>query len=115
MEPRPGPVPESQTVASFVVYRRSDGVILHTHHVMVLPGAEEPRAEAMAAEAVELAGSVAGAEESDVDVLQVDAAELRPGASYAVDVQERRLLVVPEAGPDGIPGRAGRREAPEEE
>ena len=107
MEPRPGPVPESQAVASFVVYRRSDGVIVHTHHVIVLPGAEEPRAEAMIAEAVELAGSVAGAQDSDVDVLQVEATELRPGASYAVDVQERRLLVVPGGRTGRDPGAGG--------
>jgi hypothetical protein len=115
MEYQAGLVSESESVTTFVVYRRSDGRIVHTHYVIAAPGAEVPGTDRMAGEAAELARDIAGSGEgeSDVGVLQVEARELRSGAQYVVDVEAQRL-VIREDGRDEVSTRGGPRDVPEE-
>jgi hypothetical protein len=83
----PGPV----TRGAYVVYLRDSGRIVHTHQVVVYPGAIDPTDDEMAAEARELAAT-ASDKGADLDVLAVHPDDLRPGAFYRVDLKQRRLV-----------------------
>jgi hypothetical protein len=83
----PGPVPRG----TYVVYLRDSGRIVHTHRVVVYPGAIAPTDEDMEAEARELAATASDTG-ADLDVLAVRPDDLRPGAFYRVDPKQRRLV-----------------------
>lgn len=83
----PGPV----TRGAYVVYLRDSGRIVHTHHVVVYPGAVEPTDDEMEAEARELAITASG-KEANLEVLAVDPDDLRAGTFFRVDLKQRRLV-----------------------
>jgi hypothetical protein len=79
-------------LASFVIFNRQTGEILHTHHVSAVPGAVLPTDDEMTRVVLEHAVHVAGCHASEVDCVKVGPEELRPRSSYRVDISIRRLL-----------------------
>jgi hypothetical protein len=92
MDKQAGPQPNEYTKAAFVVYLRGTGQVVHTHQVVVYPGATEPTDAEMEAEARALAAGSSGRGEAELEVLPVRREELRPGVLYRVDLSGRRLV-----------------------
>jgi len=79
-------------LATFVVFKRQTGDILHTHHVSVAPGAIVPTDEEMTRAVLEHAVHTGRCHANEVDCVRVDVDELEPKASYRVDVAARRVI-----------------------
>jgi hypothetical protein len=95
------PSTRPQPLATFVIFNRQTGDILHTHHVSIVPGAIAPTDEEMTRVVLEHAVHAGGCHASEVDCVKVGVDELKPKASYRVDVAARRLLVTGKQGECG--------------
>ena len=82
-------VPKSQHHC--VVYRKSDGHIVHRHFVTVLPGAKDVEKDEVEARARRLVKSK-GHMDEDLGVLHVDSSSIRHNEKYRVDVQKQTLV-----------------------
>jgi len=82
-------VPESQH--DCVVYRKSDGKIVHSHSVIVLPGAKEVTKDEVETRARRIANGK-GHNNADLSVLHVDRTAMRPNEKYKVDVNNRTVI-----------------------
>jgi len=83
---------EAETVKAFIVYRKTDGKIVHRHQIHVLSGTKKPSEEAMVEEVKALAGRIAGASEAEIGVLPVTVDELERSFELQVDIQAQRLV-----------------------
>jgi hypothetical protein len=81
-----------QPAATFVVYDRRTGAILHHHSVSAAPGAQIPDDDQLARFIVDHAVHATGRHASDVDCLKVATDAIKPKASYRVDVATGRLI-----------------------
>jgi hypothetical protein len=88
-----------QPAATFVVYDRSTGAVLHHHHVSAAPGAEIPDDEQLARFILEHAVHSTRRHASEVDCLKVAADAIKPQTSYRVDVSNGRLIETQAGGP----------------
>jgi hypothetical protein len=80
-----------RSVRCYVVFNRSDGKILHVHQVVDLEGAAETSDDEGRNKALKLAVG-RGAMATAVDVLQVEADSIKPGAHHAVNTLKRSLV-----------------------
>lgn len=81
-----------QPAATFVVYDRSTGAVLHHHHVSAAPGAEIPDDEQLARFILEHAVHSTRRHASEVDCLKVAADAIKAKTSYRVDAASGRLI-----------------------
>jgi len=97
---RPEPL-RPQPAATFVVYDRRTGAILHHHHVSAAPGAEIPDDDQLARFVLDHAVHATGRHASEVDCLKVAGDAIQRQRSYRVDVSAGRLI---ETQPGNHPG-----------
>ena len=88
---RPEPI-RPQPAATFVVYDRRTGAILHHHLVSAAPGAEIPEDDQLARFILDHAVHATRRHASEVDCLKVAADAIKPQTSYRVDVANGRLI-----------------------
>lgn len=74
-----------------VVYRKSDGRILHRHLITVLPGADPVEKDEAEARALRIVKSK-GYSEQDLGVLHVGFTSMSHNEKYKVDVQKQELV-----------------------
>jgi hypothetical protein len=88
---RPDPA-RPRPAATFVVFDRRTGAILHHHLVSAAPGAEIPDDEQLARFILEHAVHATRRHASEVDCLKVSVDALKPKCTYRVDVSEGKLI-----------------------
>ena len=81
-----------QPAASFVVFDRRTGDVLHHHMVSAAPGADIPDDDQLARFILDHAVHATRRHASEVDCLKVPADALKPKCSYRVDVSEGKLI-----------------------
>ena len=81
-----------QPAATFVVYDRRTGAILHHHSVSAAAGAEIPDDDQLARFILDHAVHTTGRHASEVDCLKVATDAIKSKASYRVDVASGRLI-----------------------
>jgi len=91
MSTRPEPS-RPQPAATFVVYDRRTGAILHHHSVSAAPGAEIPDDHHLTRFILDHAVHATRRHASEVDCLKVATDAIKPKASYRVDVAAGRLI-----------------------
>ena len=82
-------VPESRHHC--VVYRKSDGTIVHHHSVTVLPGAKDVEKDHIEARARHIIKSK-GFDDKELGVLHIDRSAMRHDEKYKVDVSKGVLI-----------------------
>jgi hypothetical protein len=81
-----------QPAATFVVFDRRTGAVLHHHMVSAAPGAEIPDEDQLARFVLDHAVHATRRHASEVDCLKVAADALKPKCTYRVDVSEGKLI-----------------------
>jgi hypothetical protein len=74
-----------------VVYRKSDGQILHRHFVVILPGAKDVEKKEVEERALRIVESK-GHNVQHLGVLHVDFSAIKHNEKYKVDVQKQELV-----------------------
>src|SRR5262245_49490555 len=100
MNIRPEPS-RPQPAATFVVYDRRTGAVLHHHHVSAAAGAEIPDDDQLARFLLEHAVHATRRHASEVDCLKVAGDAIKPQTSYRVDVAAGRLIETQAVDPHG--------------
>jgi hypothetical protein len=91
-----GPLEQPATpVATFVIYDRASGEVLHTHHVAGAPGALLPERDEIVRAVLEHAALTTKREPDALACLEVDPNALRPRTAFRVDVAAQRLVELP--------------------
>jgi len=89
-----GNAPEVTKVQTVIVYRSSDGRILHKHEVVTLAGGAAPSDHQVAADALEHA-KFHGHAPDGLATLHIDSATMKRNVGYRVDSTTRRLVEKP--------------------
>jgi hypothetical protein len=84
---------EPESVQTCVIFDPATGSILHTHHVVTLPGAIPVSREEVERRAWERAAG-AGLDPSRLRAIHVDSEQLNRSASYRVDVPTMNLIAI---------------------
>lgn len=79
-------------LATFVVFDRQSGDVLHTHHVSAAPGAVPPPEDELTKLILDHAVHATGRHARDVDCMKVAAGDVKPQSTYRVDLDGRRLV-----------------------
>ena len=74
-----------------VLFDPSDGAICHVHHDVTLEGAQETPDRLLEETTLKWAKQH-GVDPAKVELLHVDAAAMKPGMKYVVDLKTRRLV-----------------------
>jgi len=82
----------SKSVDTRVIYDRETGEILHVHQAIALPGIKFPDENELRASAIDVASRMTGRPVEQMDVLCVREEELKTGAKYKVNVQNKCLV-----------------------
>jgi len=78
--------------ASYVVYEKATGTVIHLFHVELMEGASAPEQTFIERDAVVSASRVSGKSEASLGVLAISPSDIKPGAKYVVDLKTRTLL-----------------------
>jgi hypothetical protein len=84
---------EPESVQTCVIFDPATGRIVHTHHVVTLPGATSASPEEVEQRAWQRA-SAAGHDPSALRAIHVDSEQLNRSASYRVDVTTLKLIAI---------------------
>ena len=79
-----------EPLATYVVYDRRTGEILHTHDVSAAPGAQVPEDDQLARFILDHAVHTTGRHAGELDCLKVAAGTMQPKFTYRVDVATGR-------------------------
>jgi hypothetical protein len=88
---------KQRSVQTVVVYDSADGRIVHTHHVVVLEGANAPPAKKVEQAALMLAEK-AGNDRSKMTILNLGSRSMDRRYRYRVDLKKRSLVRVQTIG-----------------
>jgi hypothetical protein len=84
---------EPESVQTCVIFDPATGRIVHTHHVVTLPGGSSASPEEVEQRAWERAAA-AGHDPSQLRAIHVDSEQLNRSASYRVDVTTLQLIEI---------------------
>lgn len=84
--------PSDYRKCTYFVYRRETGAVVHTHHIVVLPGAQPPTDDEIEAQVLHMGSRVAGTPESKLAALTVRTQDLHPNTQYRVEPTTGKLI-----------------------
>jgi hypothetical protein len=82
-----------RSVKCCVLFDPADGAIHHVHHVVTIDGADEISDSALEKRTRGLAQEL-GIEVGRLELLHVDAANLKPGTRYGVETGKKRMVAL---------------------
>jgi hypothetical protein len=85
---------EAESIKTCVLYDPSDGHIVHTHQVVILPGARNVGDSEVESRAFAIAKKV-GRDVSKVRALHISSKDYAENINYKVDVKSLRLTEIP--------------------
>jgi hypothetical protein len=84
-------LPEGTREATFLIFDKENGAILHGHHSVWLPFDNQTVDRPGERDALEIASHVLRRDQSELGVITVRPDELQAGARYRVDTHQGRL------------------------